>query len=316
MDLQSLASLFATTYNPDPNVQKTGGLRIGAQEGTLTALLQIITSDGAELATRQACSIYLKNCVHTSYILPPNPRPDHVPIAQSDRTALKANILPLLAASPSRSITVQLAAALKDLVAHDFPHRWSSLLDIGDVREVGTGVIAVLECVRAFRFRQKTDVLPGIIASLFPTLVTITDGMRNTSPCQPASKEIPAMLHLVFKTYKSAIIVSTFPHTSRAQSHSFTGENSCSASWGYLSPWKAFQLTRKAGRDANGGRSRSRRMESSVDCSIEHRSFGNPSQMPSPMQNEYGVFAEHFVTTFAPEIFKMDLNQVELYVSG
>jgi hypothetical protein len=38
--------------------------------------------------------------------------------------------------------------------------------------------------------------------------------------------------------------------------------------------------------------------------------------MPSPMQNEYGVFAEHFVTTFAPEIFKMDLNQAELYVSG
>jgi hypothetical protein len=28
MDLQSLANLFATTYNPDPNVQKTGELQI------------------------------------------------------------------------------------------------------------------------------------------------------------------------------------------------------------------------------------------------------------------------------------------------
>src|SRR5258708_264115 len=45
-------------------------------------------------------------------------------------------------------------------------------------------------------------------------------------------------------------------------------------------------------------------------------SFGNPSQLPSPMQKEYGVFAEHFVTTFAPEIFKVYLRQVELYVSG
>jgi hypothetical protein len=34
------------------------------------------------------------------------------------------------------------------------------------------------------------------------------------------------------------------------------------------------------------------------------------------MQSEYGVFAEHFVTTFAPEIFKVYLHQVELYVSG
>ncbi|KAG1857683.1 hypothetical protein DFJ58DRAFT_744985 [Suillus subalutaceus] len=41
-----------------------------------------------------------------------------------------------------------------------------------------------------------------------------------------------------------------------------------------------------------------------------HR-FVNPSQLPSPIQNEYGVFAEHFVTAFAPEIFKVYLHQVE-----
>jgi len=34
------------------------------------------------------------------------------------------------------------------------------------------------------------------------------------------------------------------------------------------------------------------------------------------MQSEYGVFAEHFVTTFTPEIFKVYLHQVELHVSG
>ncbi|KAG2092263.1 armadillo-type protein [Suillus cothurnatus] len=34
-----------------------------------------------------------------------------------------------------------------------------------------------------------------------------------------------------------------------------------------------------------------------------HR-FGNSSQLLSQMQSKYGVFAEHFVTAFAPEIFK------------
>jgi hypothetical protein len=44
--------------------------------------------------------------------------------------------------------------------------------------------------------------------------------------------------------------------------------------------------------------------------------FGNPSQLPSPMLKDYKNFAQHFVTHFAPEIFTIYLQQVELYVSG
>jgi hypothetical protein len=58
--------------------------------------------------------------------------------------------------------------------------------------------------------------------------------------------------------------------------------------------------------DTLARRPRSGRMESSVNCSIgvyllhvlyEHCTFGSPSQ-------EYAIFAEGFVTTFAPETFK------------
>ena len=44
--------------------------------------------------------------------------------------------------------------------------------------------------------------------------------------------------------------------------------------------------------------------------------FGNPSQMATSLKDTYGAFAQHFVTTFAPEIFKIYLRQVELFVSG
>lgn len=142
----------------------------------LTAILQIIASDSIDLyvtpifcslapltrppsSTRQACSVYLKNRVHTSYIVDtPSTRPEQAPIAQSDRDALKSAILRVLAGSPSRTITVQLGATLKDLISHDFPEWWSGLLDninallnSGDIREVGAGCVAALECVRAFR---------------------------------------------------------------------------------------------------------------------------------------------------------------------
>ena len=55
---------------------------------------------------------------------------------------------------------------------------------------------------------------------------------------------------------------------------------------------------------------------SSVNDIQPPHSFGNPSQLPTPLQDEYGAFAQHFVTSFAPEIFKVYLQQIELYVSG
>jgi hypothetical protein len=103
--------------------------------------------------------VYLKNRVQTSYhIDAANRRPDQTPIATSDREALKSSILRLLAASPSRGITLQLANTLKTLVSRDFPDNWPDILDnvkimlqSGDIREVGAGCVAALECVRAFR---------------------------------------------------------------------------------------------------------------------------------------------------------------------
>ena len=84
--------------------------------------------------------------------------PDHKPISPADRSALKSNILPLLAASPGKTITVQLASTLKTLISNDFPERWPELLDgakalltSNNIREVGAGTVVVLEMVRAFR---------------------------------------------------------------------------------------------------------------------------------------------------------------------
>lgn len=108
---------------------------------------------------RQACTLYIKNRVHKSYAIDnARPRPDQAPIAQSDRDALRSSILPLLVASPSRAISVQLGSTLKILVANDFPEQWPTLLDevkgllgSGSIQEIHAGCIALLEVVRAFR---------------------------------------------------------------------------------------------------------------------------------------------------------------------
>lgn len=43
--------------------------------------------------------------------------------------------------------------------------------------------------------------------------------------------------------------------------------------------------------------------------------YGSPTHIPQPLKKEYGAFANHFITTFAPEIFKVYLQQIELFIS-
>ncbi|GJE91719.1 ARM repeat-containing protein [Phanerochaete sordida] len=322
MDLQTLSNLFATTYSSDPNVQKSGELQIrklGSQEGIIAAVLQIIANDNVDRATRQAAAVYLKNRVYTSYFVDPtSPRPDQVPIAQSDRDALKSSILHVLAVSPSRAITVQLASTLKNIVARDFPEQWPGLLDdvkrllaSSNIREVVAGCVAALEMVRAFRFRQTQDILPELAAQLFPTLVNIASQLLATPPAN-ADQEIPLMLHLILKTYKTSIVLHLSQHQQRPES---------------LVPWGRLlfqvvnlQIPKEAVPEDEDDRERSewwkaKKWAYGILGRLFNR-FGNPSQLPSAMKQDYADFAQHFVTTFAPEIFKIYLQQVELFVSG
>lgn len=110
-------------------------------------------------ATRQACSVYLKNRVLKSYEIDASrQRPDQIPIPKSDKEALKASILPLIVASPSKSVTVQLGSTLKTMISHDFPEKWPDLIDTAktllssdNTGEVSAGCIVVLEIVRVYR---------------------------------------------------------------------------------------------------------------------------------------------------------------------
>ena len=119
----------------------------------------ILISQLNRSATRQAAAVYLKNRVHKSYLIEPSrPRPDQVPIAQSDREALKENIFPLIIASPSKAVLVQLANTLRSLISHDFPEKWpelagmvKTLLASDNVREVTAGCTALLEIIKVYR---------------------------------------------------------------------------------------------------------------------------------------------------------------------
>ncbi|KIY51516.1 ARM repeat-containing protein [Fistulina hepatica ATCC 64428] len=326
MDLQDLTNLFSRSFNPNPNVRKAAELQIrkvGVQDGVIAALLQIVSADQQTIdpATRQACVVWLKNRVQYGYALESSSteRPDRTIIVQSDKDALKSHILPLLAASPSRSITVQLATILRHIVAHDFPARWPTLLDelkallgSGNIREVHAGCVATLEAVRSFRYRQRKDVLPGIVSSIFPTLVNIATQMM-TNPFNPSQREeIPTLLHLILKTYKTSTMVNLSSHQQNPES---------------LVPWGQLlfavinlDLPSEVVPEDEEEREkcewwRAKKWAYGTLGRLFHR-FGNPSQMPRAMKEDYGSFAQHFETAFAPEILRTYLGHIELYVQG
>ncbi|KAF8625982.1 hypothetical protein AX17_006706 [Amanita inopinata Kibby_2008] len=321
MDLQTLSNLFATTYNPDPNVRKAAELqirKIGNEPGMIAALLQIIAADSIDLATRQACSVWLKNRVQSCYALDTtNRRPDLSPVPVPDREAMRANILPLLAASPSRSITVQLASTIKSVVAHDFPDNWSNLLEdvkrmltSSEIREVHAACVTTVEAIRAFRFRQNCKTRPRIVNELFPVLVDIATRMLQTPPS--AAQEIPTMLHLILKSYKTSISVELSEHQQHRDSI---------MPWGQLLfaiidlklPKEAVPEDEEEKEDCEWWKVK--KWAYNVLDSLFHR-YGNPSQLPSATKKAYGAFAQHFVTAFAPDILNTYLRQVDLYVSN
>lgn len=58
--------------------------------------------------------------------------------------------------------------------------------------------------------------MPKVVSELFPTLVAIATNMLTTPPTQ--SQEIPTMLHLILKTYKTSIVINLSTHQQSAES--------------------------------------------------------------------------------------------------
>lgn len=127
-----------------------------------------------------------------------------------------------------------------------------------------------------------------------------------------ASPEVPNILHVILKTYRTSIIMHLSIHQQTAES---------------LVPWGRLlfrmvnlQIPKEAVPEDEEERQRcswwkAKKWAYAILGRLFHR-FGNPSQLPSSMKKDYAAFSQHFVTNFAPEIFRIYLQQIELYVSG
>jgi hypothetical protein len=92
---------------------------------------------------------------------------------------------------------------------------WNVLGRFGNPFFVFCFFLSRIHSERDGRFRTNSEVLPEVIAQLFPTLVSIATQMLSTPS---SSQEIPTMLHLILKTYKTSIVVNLSKHQQSPES--------------------------------------------------------------------------------------------------
>uniref|UniRef100_A0A8C2IFA4 Importin 8 n=1 Tax=Cyprinus carpio TaxID=7962 RepID=A0A8C2IFA4_CYPCA len=94
-------------------------------------LLQIIVSDQVEFPVRQAAAIYLKNMV-SQYWQDREPSLGEVVfpfnIHENDRGQIRENMVEAIIRCPE-SIRAQLTVCLRAIIKHDFPGRWTGVVD-------------------------------------------------------------------------------------------------------------------------------------------------------------------------------------------
>jgi importin-7 len=126
-------------------------------DGILGAVMQLIVlPSSSDSSVRQAAAIYVKNRVIWAWSMDPE-RNNTTPIAQSDRVALKQNMLHALVIVPPL-LKNQLKTALGTMITADFPHAWPGLLETVVVSlnsdnepQLEAGLLALIEIFRAYR---------------------------------------------------------------------------------------------------------------------------------------------------------------------
>ncbi|KAF9907671.1 hypothetical protein EC991_010703 [Linnemannia zychae] len=313
MDIQTLYNLFQATFQPDPNVRIQAELQLKQAEGTQGTILssmQIIGSADSDPHVRQAASIYFKNAVKR-YWFETESTPAHLKISESDKDAIKGNILQLLASAPP-VVRTQLLTVLGTILSNDFPAKYpsylaqvQSLLQSQDPKIVFVGLLALKEVTRVYKFKvSDREPVDEIIATFFPAIQQIGTGLISANNVEAAE-----MLKIIFKCYH---------HTIQIDLSERLRDNASLVPWGTL----FIQMVEKPV-PTEGLPTDLEELEKhpwwkakrwAYQCLNRlYTRYGNPTALTS--ESKFKPFANSFIVNFAPNILTAYLKQVELWVA-
>uniref|UniRef100_A0A8C5BP93 Importin N-terminal domain-containing protein n=1 Tax=Gadus morhua TaxID=8049 RepID=A0A8C5BP93_GADMO len=136
-------------------------------------LLQVIMSDMVEFPVRQAAAIYLKNMV-SQYWQDREPAPGQVTfpfnIHENDRQQIREHIVEAVIQSPE-SIRAQLTMCLRAIIKHDFPGRWTGVVDkigayLGSNKSSSWygSLLSLYQLVKTYEYKKPEERGPLLVA--------------------------------------------------------------------------------------------------------------------------------------------------------
>ncbi|KAL9107715.1 MAG: hypothetical protein Q9227_007430 [Pyrenula ochraceoflavens] len=317
MDPAALRDRIHRTLDANADIRRQAELDLKyaeEQPGFINAILDILQGE-QENAIRLSAAVYLKNRVSRGW--PPQEENHiHKSIPDNERQPLRERIIPILASSPN-VIRSQFIPILQTVLQHDFPDKWPNFLDVTlqllstqDAQSVFAGLQCLLAICRTYRFKvhedSRTD-LDKIVSVSFPILLTLGNKLNAEE-----SLEAAEMLRIVVKCFKHTIyydlpahlrsrqatvdwctlflhiIAKTPPPNSLAEDLDEREANH----WWKAKKWSYANLNRLYVR------------------------YGNPNLTTKKNEKDYVEYAKMFMTTFAPEILKGYLGEIEKWANG
>ncbi|KAF8963542.1 importin alpha re-exporter [Flammula alnicola] len=125
--MADLPTLLLASLNPESRKQAEQNLSgLSTQPGFLTHLLRLVLEPSQDRAVRLSGSIYLKNITKLRW------EEDVQPLAEQDKAALRAELVPAmlaLSAPADKAIRAQVAESVSLIAELDFPVKWENLID-------------------------------------------------------------------------------------------------------------------------------------------------------------------------------------------
>uniref|UniRef100_A0A224XHI9 Putative nuclear transport receptor ranbp7/ranbp8 importin beta superfamily n=1 Tax=Panstrongylus lignarius TaxID=156445 RepID=A0A224XHI9_9HEMI len=133
MDTRKLTDIFRATIDPSQRVQAEEQLeQMKKIIGFAPSLLQMIMMSDVDMPIRQAGAIYLKNLVTQHWsekdVIESPGFPLHYTLHEQDRSMIRDSIVDALVHAPEL-IQIQLSMCVNVIVKHDFPGRWTQIVD-------------------------------------------------------------------------------------------------------------------------------------------------------------------------------------------
>ncbi|KGO76892.1 Armadillo-like helical [Penicillium italicum] len=315
MDVTALRDRIQSTLDANADIRRQAELDLKyaeTQPGFINGLLDILQGEQNN-AVQLSAGVYLKNRITRGWA-PVEDSPQRTPIPEAEKPGFRERLIPALASTPP-NVRNQLVPLLQKILQNDFPEQWPGFLDLtlqllgtNDASTVYAGLQCLLAVCRVYRFKagEKREEFDKIVELSFPQLLSIGSKLVDEE-----SLEAAEMLRIVVKAFKHAIYFELSPCL---QTHQATVDW-CTLFLRIVSktPPASSMADSKEEREMNHWWKCKKWSYANLNRLFIR--YGNPTTITKSSTPDYTPYAKTFISTFAPEILKGYLTEIDKWVS-